>query len=319
MAKLPTGRFPFISLNKALDRAQSIFDNDKNGKGLKVPVAFAAWGYSDKSSGGFQTVAALKGYGLLADEGANDDRAVKLTSEARQYFQTEIEGDKAALRSNFSSRPSLMAHLLEHWASGTVDDPVARTYLKTTIGMNEQSARSALGIYKENLSHINSKTVVKGDRSGDVGGTKDEDQGDPIKFGGARVGDVIDWEVDGALCNPEPLRIRALSDDGTWVFVHESSTGIPMDQVIVKQRHAVPFPPQVAMDQAFGVARIPPTLPLKPLPAPDNGPLDVNFDMKSVTVSGRTSSPEELQAFINDLLDLKPILAKRVARDPALD
>jgi hypothetical protein len=319
MAKLPTGRFPFISLNKALDRAQSIFDNDKNGKGLKVPVAFAAWGYSDKSSGGFQTVAALKGYGLLADEGANDDRAVKLTSEARQYFQTEIDDDKAALRSKFASRPSLMAHLLEHWDSGTVDDPVARTYLKTSIGMNEQSARSALGIYKENLSHINGKTSIKGNVGREIGDLAEEENGEQIKFGGARVGDVIDWEVDGALCNAEPLRVRALSDDGIWVFVHESSTGIPMDQVIVKQRHAVPFPPQVAMDQVFGLARIPPTLPLKPPPAPEDGPLDVNFDMKSVTVSGRTSSPEALQNFINDLLDLMPILAKRVARDPAQD
>lgn len=316
MAKLPTGRFPFISLTKALERAQSIFENDKNGKGLKVPVAFSAWGYSDKSSGGFQTVAALKGYGLLEDEGANDDRAVKLTAKARQYFQTEIDADKAGLRSDFASRPALMAHLLEHWDGGTVDDPVARTYLKTAIGMNEQSARSALGIYKENLSHMGNKATRTGEAADCEFGDSIRAE-DAVKFGGARVGDVIDWEVDGALCNPEPLRVRALSDDATWVFVHNSSTGIPMEQAIVKQRHAVPFPPKVAMDQALGFARIPPTLPLEPSTPVELGPLDVNFDMKTVTVSGRTGSPEELQAFIDDLLDLKPILAKRVARDAA--
>jgi len=312
MAKLPSGRFPFINLTKALDRAQAIFDNDKGGKGLKVPVAFAAWGYSDKSSGGFQSIAALKGYGLLADEGANDDRAVKLTPEARRYFQTEIESDKVALRAEFAARPSLMAHLLEHWGGGTVDDPVARTYLKTSIGMNEQSARSALGIYKDNLSHLGLKAVSKPE-----GGRPEisdiADEGGE-KFGGARVGDIVDWEVEGSLCNPEPLRVRALSEDGEWVFVHGSSTGIPMDQTIVKQRHAVPFPPQVATDQAFGKTRIPPTLPLESL-GEEIGSLDVNFDMKTVTVSGRTGSPEELQTFIDDLLDLKPILAKRVARD----
>lgn len=314
MAKLPSARFPFISLTKALDRAQSIFENDKNGKGLKVPVAFSAWGYSDKSSGGFQTIAALKGYGLLEDEGSNDDRAVKLTAKAREYFQTEIDADKADLRSVFASRPALMAHLIEHWGGGTVDDPVARTYLKTAIGMNEQSARSALGIYKDNLSHIENKASRMSavtDREFD-----NFPQGeDALKFGGARVGDIIDWEVNGALCNPEPLRVRALSDDAAWVFVHNSSTGIPMEQVIVKQRHAVPFLPKVAMDQAFGLARIPPTLPLEPLARSEFSPLDVKFDMKTVTVSGRTGSPEELQAFIDDLLDLKPILAKRIARD----
>lgn len=313
MPKLPTGRFPFINLTKALERAQSIFENDKNGKGLKVPVAFSAWGYSDKSSGGFQTIAALKGYGLLEDEGANDDRAVKLTAKARQYFQTEIDADKAGLRSEFAKRPALMAHLLEHWDGGTVDDPVARTYLKTAIGMNEQSARSALGIYKDNLSHIGDKAANKsGVENHEMASSSGEDES---KFGGARVGDVIDWEVDGNLCNPEPLRVRALSDDGKWVFVQTSSTGIPMEQVIVKQRHAIPFPPKVVMDQAFGLAPIPPTLPLDPIPKVESGPLDVTFDMKTITVSGRTSSPEELQAFIDDLLDLKPILAKRTGRD----
>lgn len=313
MAKLPSGRFPFINLTKALERAQAIFENDKSGKGLKVPVAFAAWGYSDKSSGGFQTIAALKGYGLLADEGANDERSVKLTGDARKYFQTEIDADKDALRAAFAMNPPLMAHLFEHWEGGTVADPVARTYLKTSIGMNEQSARSALGIYKENLSHVDGKGDSKGDVSdAEIDDFRERDNG--VSFGGARVGDVVDWEVNGALCNSEPLRVRALSDDAEWVFVHGSSTGIPMDQTIVKQRHAVPFPPQVAMDQVFGKTRIPPTLPLETQTA-EPGALDVNFDMKTVTVSGRTGSPEELQAFIDDLLDLKPILAKRVARD----
>src|SRR5687768_5983261 len=108
-------RFPFINLAKSLDRARSVYENDKSGKGLKMPVAFAAWSYSDKSSGGFQTVAALKSYGLLADEGSKNDRSIMLAREARQYFQTEIEGDRARLRSAFASRPPLMAHLLEHW------------------------------------------------------------------------------------------------------------------------------------------------------------------------------------------------------------
>lgn len=316
MTKLPSARFPFINLNKALERAQAIFDNDKGGKGLKVPVAFAAWSYSDKSSGGFQTIAALKQYGLLADEGANDDRAVKLTPEARRYFQTEIESDKTALRAQFAKRPPLLAHMMEHWDGETVEDPVARTYLKTALGMNEQSARSVLGIYKENLSHIVTKAASKG-------GDDPLEIGDPlgaadgVQFGGAQVGDVIDWEAGGALRNAEPLRVRALSSDGAWVFVAGSTTGIPMEQTIVKQRHVTPFPPQVAIDQAFGNARIPPTLPLESADKGESGPLDLSFDMKSVAVWGRTGSPEELQRFIDDLLDLKPILAKRVGAPPS--
>ena len=148
MAKLPSTRFPFISLGKALNRAEKAFHADKGGKGLSMPVAFSAWGYSDKSSGGFQTVGALRGYGLLLGDGPN----VRLTDKARHYFQTELDEDRRKLAAEFASTPALFAHLLDHWGYETVDDAVARTYLKTVIGLNDQSARAALGIYKDNLS-----------------------------------------------------------------------------------------------------------------------------------------------------------------------
>jgi hypothetical protein len=263
MSKPVLTRFPFINLAKSLERGKAIFENDKGGKGLKMPVAFSAWGYSDKSSGGFQTVAALKAYGLLEDEGANDDRSVKLTMEARQYCQSGLDDDRAKLCENFAARPPLMSHLLEHWGRGTVADPVARTYLKTGVGLNEQSARSALGIYKDNLSFISSKGLVKGADAAGEPSTNEDDR--DASFGNARVGDLIDYEVGGTIANPSPLRVRALSPDQAWVFVDGSETGLEMANVIVKNS-AANFPPQVVMDQAFGKRPVP-TLPL-PLPEP---------------------------------------------------
>lgn len=233
-------RFPFINLTKSLDRARAIYENDKGGKGLKMPVAFAAWGYSDKSSGGFQTVAALKSYGLLDDEGANDDRIVKLTVDAREYFQTEIEEDHNRLQAKFAARPPLMAHLLDHWDRGTVADPVARTYLKTGIGLNEQSARSALGIYKDNLSLFGSKGSAKATDGNKEVAPNDADDG--VSHGDARVGDLVDFEVGGVIGNPAPMRVVGLSEDKAWVFVDESKSGLPMEQVIVRERATAPPP-----------------------------------------------------------------------------
>lgn len=248
MAKLPSGRFPFINLAKAIGRAKSIFENDRGGKGLRMPVAFSAWGYSDKSSGGFQTVAALKQYGLLVDEGSHNDRSVKLTEEARRYFQTEIDADRQKLEHNFALHPALMKHLFTHWEGGLVDDPVARTYLKTEIGLNEQSARSALGIYKENLSYVQGTGDSK--RSEPEGEIGDSNRGrEGVVYGGARVGDLIDYESGGAIANSAPLRVRALSPDQSWVFVEGSEAGLQMEQVIVRER---PDPGAIQ----------PPTLPL---------------------------------------------------------
>lgn len=178
MPKKITTRFPFINLTKAIDRAQAIFESDKSGKGLKTPVAFSAWGYSDKSSGGFQTVAALIQYGLLEGEGGGQDRVLKLTPEARRFFQTEIEEEKASLMAKFAQRPKLMNHLLEHWDCTTVPDPVARSYLKTEVGLNEQSARAALGIYKDNLSFAASKGSGMGSEP-EPGNLETEPEGQP--------------------------------------------------------------------------------------------------------------------------------------------
>jgi hypothetical protein len=99
----------------------------------------------------------LKGYGLLADDGAKADRGVRLTDAARRYFMTEIEEEHAALRTEFALQPNLMRHLYERWDGHPPSDPVARSYLKTEIGLNDQSARAALGVYKDNLSFVSDK------------------------------------------------------------------------------------------------------------------------------------------------------------------
>lgn len=154
MAKIkdPGTRFPFISLDKAIDRGRQLFDADPQGRPMPVPTAFSVWGYSDKSSGGHQTVAALKMYGIMADEGANESRRVMLTPQARAYFLDEREDERLKLLRGFALHPGLIAAVWKDWGAAPPADNVARSYLKLDRKLNEQSARSFLGIYKENLA-----------------------------------------------------------------------------------------------------------------------------------------------------------------------
>ncbi len=238
MAKPIPTRFPFINLQKSLQRAKELVDADRNHKGISVPMAFAAWGYSEKSSGGFQTVAALMSYGILEDEGANSDRRVKFTSDGKRYFATELDEDKDLLRKRFASHPPLLRHLIDEWGSRIPPDHIARTYLKTEIGLNEQSSRTVLGILKENLNYAGS---IKSSIGNDAVATASEVAEPPA------VGSFVQWTSGGVIQFPAPRRVRWISDDGLWLAVDQSETGIPAAEVEVVEAPqgtpAIPTPP----------------------------------------------------------------------------
>jgi hypothetical protein len=154
-------RFPFINLKKALERAKLLFDADNRGRELGVPAAFAVWGYSGKSSGGFQTIAALKAYGLLKEGGGADARKIGLSEEALRYFRDERSEEKAKLRKLFALKPKLVAALWMDWGATPPADTIARSHLKTEAGLNDQSARSLLAVYKENIAFAEIKGTGK--------------------------------------------------------------------------------------------------------------------------------------------------------------
>ncbi len=151
-------RFPFINLEKALGRAKELFDADQKGREMALSAAFAVWQYSEKSSGGFQTIAALKMYGLLR---AGDTRKVGLTDAALRYFRDEREEEKNKLTREFALKPKLISALWKDWRATPPADTIARSHLKTDRGLNDQGSRSLLSIYKENLAFTQLKADDK--------------------------------------------------------------------------------------------------------------------------------------------------------------
>lgn len=229
MAKAISTRFPFINLQKALVRAKDLHEADRNNKGLGIPSAFAAWGYSEKSSGGFQTVGALMSYGILEDEGSNADRRVRFTADGRRYFATELEEDRDSLRRVFARTPPLLAHLTQQWGDRVPPDHVARTYLKTEIGLNDQSARAVLGIYKDNLNYAGHGGEAEG-RQSHANDSPEQSNEEP-SLREVKVGDFVQWTSEGVLQFPSPKRVRWVDASGDWIAVDGSDTGIPLREV----------------------------------------------------------------------------------------
>jgi len=167
-------RFPFISLEKAIGRAEALFKADPKGRSMSATAAFNVWEYSEKSSGGFQTVAALKMYGLLKGlkSQGHEGPKVILTEEALRYFRDEREEEKQKLAQAFALRPRLIAALWPEWKASPPADAIARSHLKADRGLADQAARSLLAIYKENLAFAN----VKGDAMVSLVDSDDEDE-----------------------------------------------------------------------------------------------------------------------------------------------
>lgn len=148
-----------------------------------MPDAFQTWKYSEKSSGGNQTISALKMYGLIDDSGNNEQRRLFFTPKGLRYFRDEREDVLAELKREFALAPPLMRSLWNKWGTTPPADNIARSYLKIDLQMSDQSARSALGTYKENL---------------DFAGVKAGDKVAEIKVGPADQGGA------GATRNPPP-------------------------------------------------------------------------------------------------------------------
>lgn len=173
-------RFPFINLAKAIGRAEALFKADPKGRAMSVPAAFTVWEYSEKSSGGFQTIAALKMYGLMKGIKGQEGPKIVLTEEALRYFRDEREAEKQKLAEAFALRPRLIAALWGDWRASPPADAIARSHLKADRGLADQAARSLLAIYKENLAFAD----IKGDAKVSlVEQEDDDDQGD----GGTRA------------------------------------------------------------------------------------------------------------------------------------
>jgi hypothetical protein len=153
-------RYPFIKLEAALGRAKELFDAAGEHP-VTVPDAFQTWKYSEKSSGGNQTISALKMYGILDDSGYNEQRRLFFTPNGLRYFRDEREEVLANLKCVFALSPPLMQSLWAKWGTTAPADNIARSYLKIDLGMSEQSTRSALGIYKENLDFAELKASDK--------------------------------------------------------------------------------------------------------------------------------------------------------------
>ena len=143
--------FPFISLSSAVDRAKAFYDEERKGA---APVTRAGihWKYSPSSSGLIQTVAALKSYGLMVDEGSGLERRLRLTELAlRIVLDTRPDSpERAEMLRRAALSPNVCSEVHANWPDGLPSDETLHHYLVLERSFAPPNALRAVKILKEN-------------------------------------------------------------------------------------------------------------------------------------------------------------------------
>lgn len=145
--KVRSPSFPFISLPGAIHRARELYAAERRNL-VSADVAVAHWGYSPKSSGGKQTIAALRAYGLLEEVGGK----LRLTDRAQHILVREPgSSERSDLLRQAAVSPPLFSKLWERYGADLPSDKSLRSYLVLDLKVNESSVEDLLRSYKETL------------------------------------------------------------------------------------------------------------------------------------------------------------------------
>lgn len=156
-AKDRSPSFPFIPLERALERAKQFYDEEKRGVAPYTRVVMH-WKYTDSSSGGLQTVAALKAYGLLDEMGGSAKaRQFKLSDLALRILldQRPDSSERDAYLRQASLLPSVAQEVYTKWPDGLPSDSTLNHFLVLERKFNEATASMVIKIIKQNQQLTN--------------------------------------------------------------------------------------------------------------------------------------------------------------------
>ena len=245
--KIAQGRspaYPYIPLGEAVDRAREIHEAGATRTALPAETYYAIWKMGSQSSGARQTLAALNHFGLVDYIGRGDDRKVKLTDHALRVLLDKQPNspERAQKLKDIATNPLIHMELFNKYGSFLPADVVLETFLTRDKGYNPQGAKALISEYKSTLEYAGLNKPANMPEADDDGL---EDRPPVV----AKVGDLIQWTSQGQDQFKEPRSVVGVSDDGEWLWVADSTVGIPMSEV------------QVVGEAGAGIKSPPPTPP----------------------------------------------------------
>lgn len=243
MALVRSPRYPSMSLEDAIENGQTIFEKDRRHP-ITREVAAGHIGYKSLNGAADAALSSLMQYGIIEKVAKGE---VRVTQRTIDILHPDQPSQRAVAIKSAADSPTLFRTLDERFPEAIPSTETLRSFL-TRENFNARAIGPIVAAYTKTRAFVakecaNDFGVPRENAGAESGATEDNDGPKKPAFGNARVGDLIQWEIDGALQMETPMRVRLVSDDGQWVAVEGSETGIPMEQVLVEERAAAPPAP----------------------------------------------------------------------------
>ncbi len=227
--------YPSMSLRDALHAIGKI-ESVYRSIPIDRETAAKLIGYSSLSGPAAKALAALAAYGLFDRAGKGEAR---VTPRAIAILHAGNEDERRMHLLEAASEPPLFSELRDRF-SGIAIPPESGviTYLNRQ-GFNPNAVRPAANAFLETMRFVEELKANESHGSkvtDDIESSGSKAASNEATFGGAVIGDLVQWESQGVLQFPKPLRVRFVSDDGEWIVVEGSQTGVPMSEVIVESK-----------------------------------------------------------------------------------
>ena len=171
--------YPNIPLGTALDRLAAIENHFKRSPARPEKIG-VAWGIKAKSYAD-RTAAALRYFGLIDYEMAENGRQIVISDEGRKYLRAQQDNLKLEVVKKAALRPTQIRKFWNLWGVDRPEDAACLDELVLTYRFSDRGAHNFLNVYTSTIDFagLSDSDKVKDDEGG-LGGDHEEESGDQL-------------------------------------------------------------------------------------------------------------------------------------------